>query len=108
MQFTFESDEDGMDLPDPEPPGPRWLRRTLGNYVFATIIYAEATTDDEIATVAAFNGLRHLRLRHVHVGSLFEARNAGFNHRVTSVGVEGLGRVAQLGVPRHVLRAGHG
>lgn len=96
-QFTHEYDENGFDLPDPEPRGPRWLRRILGSHFFVTIIYAEATTDGEIETVAAFHGLRHLRLRHVPVGPvLCQARDIGASRRITSVGVEGLSRLRSL------------
>ena len=95
VQYTFKHDRDGGLLPDAERPGPRWLRRILGDYFFGSVVFAKATTDSEIEQAGAFVGLRHIELSHTSYGQGALAVT-DLGSRITDAGINALASLRGL------------
>jgi len=57
--YEYEYDAEGAPVPGAEPPGPRWIRKLLGNDVFAEVDHICLPGD--VATAEAFQRLRAVR-----------------------------------------------
>ena len=112
VRYDYELDSSGENVADAQPPGPRWVRKLLGEHCFADVVYVRCSsgTDAELKAIGRLSHLQEAHLQGVHLLDS-ETTDAGLAHlkslsrlnfldlsrtRITDAGLEHLRELTQL------------
>jgi hypothetical protein len=100
VEYDWQRDANGNPLPDPQPPGPAWLRRVLGDYFFTTPVRASLGTDVGLEHVEELTQLKELNLGGLQIIGVGAEEGVEFgDSKVTDAGlkhIKGLTRLQSL------------